>query len=167
MAKSMSSFAQTPERSYYAVIFSSQRTPDDAGYAETADRMAALAQGMPGFLGMESARGLGIRVSYWTGEDTISNWQRHAEHKVAQRLGKHHWYGTMTCVWPTWNALIPARPAAESKGNPPGPPESELLAFMTIGKSPAIDPQWSRKWIDMQGAKTIRGTQHKATSVHA
>ena len=54
---------------YYAVIFSSLRTAeDDAGYDVTAERMAVLAAQMPGYLGIESARGadgLGITVSYW------------------------------------------------------------------------------------------------------
>jgi len=57
MAESMSSFAATPEPPYFAVIFTSRRTPEDGGYNETADRMAELAQGMPGYLGIETARG--------------------------------------------------------------------------------------------------------------
>jgi hypothetical protein len=39
----MSAFAMTPEPPYYAVIFTSRRTPEDSGYGETADRMAELA----------------------------------------------------------------------------------------------------------------------------
>ena len=54
---------------YYAVIFTSVRTvEDDAGYGVTAQRMAELAAQMPGYLGIENARGedgLGITVSYW------------------------------------------------------------------------------------------------------
>lgn len=38
-------FAQTPEPPYYAVIFTNQRTPGDAGYADMAERMVARAQG--------------------------------------------------------------------------------------------------------------------------
>lgn len=60
--------ARLPEPPYYAVIFSSRRTPGDNGYAETAARMEELAATMPGFLGVESARGedgFGITVAYW------------------------------------------------------------------------------------------------------
>jgi hypothetical protein len=53
----MSSIATTPEPPYYAVIFSSQRTEGDRGYANVADRMAELAAQQPGFLGIETVRG--------------------------------------------------------------------------------------------------------------
>lgn len=39
----MSVFADTPEPPYYAVIFTSTRTPGDSGYAEMATRMVELA----------------------------------------------------------------------------------------------------------------------------
>src|SRR5262245_12255606 len=54
-----------PEPPYYAVIFSSRRTSGDHGYGAMAERMVALAQVQPGFLGIESVRdaeGLGITV---------------------------------------------------------------------------------------------------------
>lgn len=89
----MSDIAQTPEPPYYAVIFSSHRTEDDNGYGEMADRMLALAESQPGFLGVESAReGLGITVSYWESLESISEWKRNAEHREAQRLGRQKWY---------------------------------------------------------------------------
>ena len=91
----MSPFATTPEPPYYAVIFTSRRTPEDGGYEETASRMAELAREMPGYLGLESARGadgVGITVSYWASQDAIANWQRHAEHRAAQNRGKKQWY---------------------------------------------------------------------------
>ena len=60
-------FAQLPSPPYYAVIFSSQRSPhDEDGYAATAARMVELAREQPGFLGYESARdasGFGITVA--------------------------------------------------------------------------------------------------------
>jgi heme-degrading monooxygenase HmoA len=87
--------AHTPEPPYYAVIFTSQRTEGDKGYGAMADRMVALAAQQPGFLGVESVRdaaGLGITVSYWRDEDAIASWQRHAEHLVAQRVGRERWY---------------------------------------------------------------------------
>jgi len=71
-------FAKLPEPPYYAVIFSSLRNGDDeAGYAEAADRMLALAAQQPGYLGAESTRGsdgFGITVSYWASEAAPVAW---------------------------------------------------------------------------------------------
>lgn len=89
----MAQLASTPTPPYYAVIFTSLRTEGDNGYGEMADRMVELANTMPGFLGIESARdGLGITVSYWESEDAIHNWHQHAEHKLAQQQGYEMWY---------------------------------------------------------------------------
>lgn len=88
-------FAALPEPPYYAVIFSSLRTPGDDGYAHMAERMVELAAGQPGFLGVESTRGgdgFGITVSYWTSLEAIANWRADAEHQVAQETGKARWY---------------------------------------------------------------------------
>lgn len=88
--------ARTPQPPYFAVVFSSQRTPGDQGYGAMADRMVELAATQPGFLGIESARdaeGFGITVSYWRDEAAIAAWKANAEHAVAQRLGRQAWYG--------------------------------------------------------------------------
>lgn len=88
-------FAATPEPPYFAVIFTSQRTPEDRGYDVMAARMVELAAAQPGFLGVESVRdagGLGITVSYWRTRDDIQAWREHAEHRVAQETGKRVWY---------------------------------------------------------------------------
>ena len=79
---------------YYAVIFSSRRTDVDAGYAEAASAMLALAAQQPGFLGVESARsdGVGITVSYWESEAAIANWRRNAEHTAVREQGRSRWY---------------------------------------------------------------------------
>jgi heme-degrading monooxygenase HmoA len=83
---------------YYAVIFTSQRTPGDAaGYAATAARMEELARAQPGFLGVESARGddgLGITVSYWDSLAAIDAWRKHLEHLAAQSKGRSQWYAS-------------------------------------------------------------------------
>jgi heme-degrading monooxygenase HmoA len=86
--------AQTPKSPYYAVIFTSLRTPVDEGYAETAERMLQLAAQQPGYLGVESTRegGLGITVSYWQDLPSIKAWKAVAEHTLAQRLGRERWY---------------------------------------------------------------------------
>ena len=88
-------FAATPEPPYHAVIFTAQRTGEDAGYGAMADLMTELALARPGCLGAESARGkdgLGITVSYWRDEAAIAAWKAEAQHLVAQRLGKERWY---------------------------------------------------------------------------
>ncbi|WP_303923668.1 antibiotic biosynthesis monooxygenase [Draconibacterium sediminis] len=85
--------ANTPKPPYFAVIFTTQRTTIDEGYAEMAQQMLELAQQQPGFLGEESARdGLGITVSYWESLEAIKNWKNNAKHLQAQKLGKEKWY---------------------------------------------------------------------------
>ena len=85
--------ADTPQPPYYAVIFTSIKSTDDDGYAETAQRMVALAQQQPGFLGVESVREeLGITVSYWSDLESIQAWKRQAEHLQAQKRGRESWY---------------------------------------------------------------------------
>lgn len=87
--------AATPAPPYYAVIFTSQRTDVDDDYDRTSVRMIELAEQMPGFLGVESARSgdaLGITVSYWRDEESIRAWRAHAEHRIAQEKGKRVWY---------------------------------------------------------------------------
>ena len=89
----MSLIANTPEPPYYAVIFTSLRTEGDNGYSEMADQMEALANTMPGFLGIEAAReGVGITISYWDSEAAIRHWHQQAEHKLAQQKGYEIWY---------------------------------------------------------------------------
>ena len=94
----MPDLASTPEPPYFAVIFTSVRTPaDPAGYEAMAERMVELASQQPGFLGVESARGadgLGITVSYWASEASIRQWREHAEHLVAQSRGRSEWYAS-------------------------------------------------------------------------
>jgi heme-degrading monooxygenase HmoA len=85
-----------PKPPYYAVVFTSLRhaEPGD-GYDEMAQRMEELARAQPGFLGLESARGadgLGITVSYWATMADVAAWGQHAEHLVAQKLGRETWY---------------------------------------------------------------------------
>lgn len=86
-------------KTYYAVIFSSQRTHGDNGYGAMADRMAELASQQPGFIGVESVRdssGTGITISYWESLEAISNWKKNETHKVAQEKGKQVWYENYT-----------------------------------------------------------------------
>jgi heme-degrading monooxygenase HmoA len=89
----MSDIAKTPQPPYYAVIFTSERTEGDNGYAEMASEMVKLASVQPGFLGVESAReGLGITVSYWESLESIQKWKQNEKHLIAQRKGMSEWY---------------------------------------------------------------------------
>ncbi len=84
----------THEPPYYAVIFSSLRTPDDAGYSEVAQEILELARQQPGFLGFESVRdatGQGISISYWTSPEAIAAWKEHVTHRKAQASARD-WY---------------------------------------------------------------------------
>jgi len=88
-------FANTPDPPYYAVIFASQRTANDEGYGQMADRMVEIAAAQPGYLGIESVRdaeGYGITVSYWSSAEAIVNWKANTEHLAAQELGRSLWY---------------------------------------------------------------------------
>jgi len=95
----MHAIATTPAPPYYAVIFTSQRTPADDGYEHMARRMLELAATQPGFLGVESARdssgdgnAAGITVSYWESLESIAAWRAHGEHRLAQERGRNDWY---------------------------------------------------------------------------
>jgi heme-degrading monooxygenase HmoA len=80
---------------YYAVIFTSQRTANDNGYAEMAKRMDEKARQYEGYLGIESARdqnGFGITVSYWRGENDFKAWKQDMAHLEAQEKGQSTWY---------------------------------------------------------------------------
>ncbi|RJG25187.1 antibiotic biosynthesis monooxygenase [Paenibacillus thiaminolyticus] len=91
----MSGIAQTPQPPYYAVIFTSERTDEDYGYAGMAEEMVKLASVQPGFLGMESAReNVGITVSYWDTLEAIQKWKQNERHLIAQRKGMAEWYRT-------------------------------------------------------------------------
>ncbi|WP_281558017.1 antibiotic biosynthesis monooxygenase [Thalassomonas sp. RHCl1] len=89
----MDLIAKTPKPPYYAVIFTSLRTPGDSGYGEMAEKMLQLAAQQPGFLGVESAReDVGITVSYWSDLEAIKKWKANIEHLEAQKLGRENWY---------------------------------------------------------------------------
>ena len=91
--------ARPPEPPYYAVIFTSVRTPGDQGYADRAEEMVRLAADQPGFLGIDSARGadgLGITVSYWRDEESVAGWRDQADHAVTRADGRARWYESFT-----------------------------------------------------------------------
>jgi len=78
----------------WAVIFTSRRAAGDNGYAEAAEKLARLAEGMPGYLGAQSVRnadGEGMTVSYWESLEAIAAWRAHPAH-VAARARADEWY---------------------------------------------------------------------------
>ncbi len=90
---SETTFVNTPEPPYVAVIFTSTRTDGDHGYAAMAESMNELAAQQPGFLGVKSARnGVGITVSYWVDHMAARAWKEVAAHSVAQRRGREVGY---------------------------------------------------------------------------
>ena len=85
--------SSTPSPPYYAVIFTSLRTPGENGYKEMARKMDELVATMPGFLGQETVReDLGVSVSYWRTLEDVRNWKKNSEHLFAQEKGRSTWY---------------------------------------------------------------------------
>lgn len=92
---SESGFAKLPPPPYYTVIFSSRLREGDRGYAETSQRMVELVRQQPGFLGVESTRGVdgfGITVAYFDSEAAIAHWRNNLEHAAARERGRKEWY---------------------------------------------------------------------------
>jgi heme-degrading monooxygenase HmoA len=79
-----------------AVIFSSQRTADDAaGYAAAAEAMDAAAAEMSGYVGIEATRdadGFGITVSYWQDMAAAAAWRDDPTHGLIRKAGRARWY---------------------------------------------------------------------------
>ena len=89
---------QMPPKGAIAVIFvSMRRDEDEGGYQAAARHMVDLARHMPGFLGMDSARGhdgLGVTVSYWADEASALAWRANAEHVAVREMGRERWYAS-------------------------------------------------------------------------
>jgi heme-degrading monooxygenase HmoA len=94
----MSRIVKTPQPPYYAVIFTSQRTSNERGYAQMAAKMVELAAQQEGYIGIEMAedQNLGVMVSYWETLEAIDAWRQHTLHQVAQSRGKSEWYENFT-----------------------------------------------------------------------
>jgi heme-degrading monooxygenase HmoA len=86
--------AKTPKSTYYAVIFTSIKNPENLkSYQEISDRMVDLVNQQDGFLGFDSAQSeVGITVSYWRDVESIKNWKGNMEHIEAQKLGREKFY---------------------------------------------------------------------------
>ncbi|MCI0764139.1 antibiotic biosynthesis monooxygenase [Bacillus sp. TL12] len=82
-------------KSYYAVIFTSQLSQDTTDYNDVAEKMEKLAKKQPGFIDIESVRdqsGLGITISYWESLEAIKQWRENAAHTIARQRGREQWY---------------------------------------------------------------------------
>ena len=93
----MPQISTTPDPPYYAVIFVANPSEDTRDYDATVARMAELAAGMPGYLGIEFARdadGGEIVVSYWRDEAAIAGWKGQVDHLAAQQRGREQWYAS-------------------------------------------------------------------------
>ncbi|KAK9331170.1 hypothetical protein V1520DRAFT_92678 [Lipomyces starkeyi] len=80
---------------YYAVIFTSLLPEHSEEYGETSNEIYELAQGRPGFLGVDSVRdagGQGATISYWRTEDDVTNFRKLATHRHAQHRGRVTFY---------------------------------------------------------------------------
>lgn len=80
-----------------AVIFTSVLRGDHPEeYERWSRRMVELVVDQPGFIDFVSARdpatGVGITVSYFTDEESVSKWKANLEHLEAQRLGRTDFY---------------------------------------------------------------------------
>ena len=90
----------TPEPPYTLVAFTSVRRPGgDEAYDAAAAHMEELAAQQPGYLGIESVRGVdgsGITLSYWRTAEDARAWKGVAEHREVQRRGREEWYERWT-----------------------------------------------------------------------
>jgi heme-degrading monooxygenase HmoA len=89
---SSSPVAPTPR---YAVIFVSQRTDGDNGYAATLAEIDRIGRAQPGFVAIESARnaeGKGITVVFYDSLEAIEAWRKHPDHRAAKQRGRESWY---------------------------------------------------------------------------
>jgi heme-degrading monooxygenase HmoA len=78
----------------YVVIFRAKVRTFDAEYSAVAARMRELALTEFGCLDFQAVtEGKDeIALSYWPDEASIVAWKAHAEHVLAQQLGRERWY---------------------------------------------------------------------------
>ncbi len=90
----MKAAGQSDDSPCYAIIFSSTRTEDLAGYDEMDKTLTAMASKQPGFMGLESIRqgDHSITISYSQSLEAIQNWKNQTQHQAAQKLGQQRWY---------------------------------------------------------------------------
>ena len=77
---------QLPEKEFYAVLFSSEKSDNNEGYAEMDELTMKLASEQSGYLGYESLSNgtKTIFISYWKNKQAIEQWSQHAIHLIAK-----------------------------------------------------------------------------------
>jgi heme-degrading monooxygenase HmoA len=78
----------------FVVIFRAKARQLDDEYSAVAARMRELALSQFGCLDFQAVtEGHNeVALSYWPDEDSIRAWKSHAEHVLAQQLGRARWY---------------------------------------------------------------------------
>ena len=76
------------------VIFRAKIRQLDADYADVAARMRELALTQFGCLEFQavSEGADAVALSYWPDEASVLAWKSHAEHILAQQMGRQRWY---------------------------------------------------------------------------
>jgi len=80
------------------VIFRAKLRELDPEYSRLAVRLRELARDQFGcleFIAVSEA-GTEIALSYWPDEASVRAWKQHAEHMLAQELGRKRWYDAYT-----------------------------------------------------------------------
>ncbi len=80
----------------YVVIFRARPGVVDSEYAQTAARMREMALTSFGCLEFVSVTegDQEVALSYWPDEASIRRWKAHADHVLAQQLGREKWYAS-------------------------------------------------------------------------
>jgi len=78
----------------FVVIFRATARHLDAEYSATATRMRELALTQFGCLDFTAVTegNQEVALSYWPDEASIRAWKQHADHLMAQELGRERWY---------------------------------------------------------------------------
>lgn len=78
----------------FVVIFRATARQLDAEYSATAARMRELALTQFGCLEFVAVTegDQEVALSYWPDETRIRAWKQHADHLMAQQLGRERWY---------------------------------------------------------------------------
>ncbi|WP_296495437.1 antibiotic biosynthesis monooxygenase [Rhodoferax sp.] len=78
----------------FVVIFRAKVRSTDSEYTLVAARMRELALGQFGCLEFTAVTEGSdeIALSYWPSQEHIQAWKSHAEHVLAQTLGRERWY---------------------------------------------------------------------------
>ena len=84
---------------YYAVIFISQKSVDDAAFDRMQRGIGDKVAFATGFLGTDrhrSPEGLGFSISYWRSLEDIKAWREEERHAAGQRQAREKWYSEYT-----------------------------------------------------------------------